>query len=165
MKLNKIWKKKESIFILQAMYARQLFKRYRMANSKPSTNLVEIGLKISWFIRWWSQEGRRIVVWTSSRKFDLSNFQQPRYHLYSEFVSRFVTLPRVVHYMAAKRILKYIKGMLNFGGEFVKNNRFRLTSLTNSNTVHIQKLYTTSKPYKFRFGITRWQKVYFMICI
>eukprot|EP01018_Ginkgo_biloba_P007448 Gb_23452 [translate_table: standard] len=46
------------------------------------------------------------------------------------FISRFMTAPRVSHWKVAKRILRYVKGTLNFGIEFTKSEDFKLIGYT-----------------------------------
>ena len=49
------------------------------------------------------------------------------------FISSFMTAPKVSHWKDAKRILRNVKGTLKFGIEFTRSEDFKLTGYTDSN--------------------------------
>ena len=48
------------------------------------------------------------------------------------YISRFLQSPNQIYFVAAKRVLRYVKGTLEFGMHFVKSSSVKLIGFSNS---------------------------------
>ena len=101
-----------------------------MTNCKISSTPMEKGLKLS--------------AKTDSKAISESLYRQlvgsliyliatrPDLSFVMRFISRFMTVPKVEHWTAAKRVLRYVKGTLDFGILYSRSKDLRLCGYTNS---------------------------------
>ncbi|RDY02153.1 Copia protein, partial [Mucuna pruriens] len=111
----------EGIFMYQKRYATDVLKKFHMLDCNFTQTSVECGIKLE-------KEGsdksidatlyRHIVGYL---RFLYSS--QPNIAYGVGLISRFVDHPRLSHLLAAKRILRYIKGTLDYGLLFSKHVR------------------------------------------
>ena len=59
---------------------------------------------------------------------------------------------KAIHWKLAKRILKYVQGIVDFGVEIVRNENFRLTNFTNINLVGSPDDRNSTSEYVLRLG-------------
>ncbi|KAH9735937.1 hypothetical protein KPL71_017913 [Citrus sinensis] len=122
--------KEEDIFISQESYAKEILKRFKMNDCKPISTPVECGVKLSKY-----DEGEDI-----NPTFFKSLVGSLRYLtctrpdiLYAVgLVSRYMENPKTTHFKAAKRILRYIKGTINFGLLYSFSNDYKLIGYSDS---------------------------------
>jgi hypothetical protein len=123
-----VWKIGSNIFVSQAKYARSLLDKFRMEDYKISPTPMEKGLKLSSKIdskavseSLYRQLVGSLIYLTTTRP-DLS--------FAMSFISRFMTTPKVEHWTTTKRVLRYVKGTLDFGILYSRSKDPRLCGYT-----------------------------------
>lgn len=121
---------KEGIFISQEKYAEDLLKKFDMLNCKPVATPMAVNEKHS------RNDGAQKADSTLYRSLVgsliyLSNTRPDIVHAVG-IVSRFMSEPSKFHYVAAKRILRYIKGTKSFGLKYEKEVENNLIGYTDS---------------------------------
>jgi hypothetical protein len=123
---------------------------FRMADCKPSRAPIETSLKLS------TEDDPRNVDETLYRQLVGSSiylsFSMPELCFVVSCVSRVMSLASVAHWKDVKRILRYIKGMLDLGVEFFYNGRFNLTGITDLNWVGSPDERKSTSVYVFNLG-------------
>ncbi|KAL8104868.1 hypothetical protein AgCh_028873 [Apium graveolens] len=108
------------IFISQEKYARDLMKKFRMEDAKPSSTPVEVGLKLS------MNDDSKFVDPTLYRSLVGSlmylTATRPDITYGVSLISRFMEQPKKTHWEAGKRILRYVRGTLGDGIYYQKGN-------------------------------------------
>ncbi|KAH9726094.1 hypothetical protein KPL70_008130 [Citrus sinensis] len=122
--------KEECIFISQESYAKEILKRFKMNDCKPISTPVECGVKLSKY-----DEGEDIdptIFKSLVGSLRYLTCTRP-YILYAVgLVSRYMKNPKTTHFKAAKRILCYIKGTINFGLLYSFSNDYKLIGYSDS---------------------------------
>lgn len=120
----------DGIFITQAKYAREILERFGMINCKPVSNPVVTGSKLS-------KRGGGAEV-------DITNYKQmvgslmyltatrPDLMYVVCLTSRYMEKPTEVHLQAAKRIMRYLRGTVNFGILYSSQGKEELIAYTDS---------------------------------
>ncbi|KAH9681844.1 hypothetical protein KPL71_027113 [Citrus sinensis] len=122
--------KEEDIFISQESYAKEILKRFKMNDCKPISTPVECGVKLSKY-----DEGEDIdPTFFKSLVGSLRYLTCTRPDiLYAVgLVSRYMENPKTTHFKAAKRIIRYIKGTINFGLLYSFSNDYKLIGYSDS---------------------------------
>ncbi|KAL5828852.1 hypothetical protein ACOSQ3_018320 [Xanthoceras sorbifolium] len=122
--------KEEDIFISQENYAKEILKKFKIDDCKPINTPVECEIKLSKH-----DEGESIyptffkslvgsLRYLTCRRPDI---------LYAVgLVSRYMENPTTTHFKAAKRILHYIKGTIDFGLFYSVSNDYKLVGYSDS---------------------------------
>ncbi|XP_031258739.1 uncharacterized protein LOC116116829 [Pistacia vera] len=123
----------DGIFVCQRKYANEILKKFNMENCNPvSTPLVQ---------------NQKLCREDGASKVDESMYRNlvgcllylttTRLDLMyaSSLLSRFMNEPREIHFRAAKRVLRYIKGSADLGIWFRKSEKFNLVGFTDSDWV------------------------------
>ncbi|PKU77377.1 putative mitochondrial protein [Dendrobium catenatum] len=127
--------KDEGIFISQESYGKEILKKFNMNDYKPISTPMECGGKLS------KKENNEIVnPEIVNPTFFKSLVGSLRYLtctrpdiLYAVgIVSRYMEVPTTTHLKAAKRILRYIKGTIDFGLFYSSSNDFKLVGYSDS---------------------------------
>ncbi|KAJ4781946.1 polyprotein [Rhynchospora pubera] len=103
----------DGIFISQEAYAKEVLKRFNMANCNPVSTPVECGVKLS-------RHDKGNVIDATLYKSLVGSLRyltctRPDILYAVGLVSRFMEEPRTTHWKAIKRILRYIQGTLSLG--------------------------------------------------
>ncbi|XP_040967070.1 secreted RxLR effector protein 161-like [Gossypium hirsutum] len=118
------------IFSKQKSFALKVLTKFSMLNCKPTPTPVVVGMKLS------SHEGHEEVCETTYRSLIGCLLYLTATRLDIMFavnlLSRFMHYCNVLHYQAAKRVLRYIKGTLNHGLLFSKAEKLKLTGYIDS---------------------------------
>jgi hypothetical protein len=108
-----VWQSPEKIFLNQGKYAVEILKRFDMLECKSMNTPMEIKLKL--------------LVDTSSELVDAMLYRQiigslmclrntgPDICFAVNTLSQYLVEPRRVHLVAAKHVMRYLKGTLDFG--------------------------------------------------
>jgi hypothetical protein len=125
-----IWQSPEKIFLNQGKYAIEILKRFDMFECKSMNTPMETKLKL--------------LVDTSSELVDATMYRQiigslmylkntrPDICFVVNTLSQFLVEPRCVHIVAAKHVMRYLKGTLNFGLSYNGDHDFKLSGYTDS---------------------------------
>ena len=120
----------DGVFILQRKYAEDLLKRFNMLNYKVAATPMNMN--------------ERLQLEDGTDKTDARSFRslvggliylshtRPDISFSVGMVSRFMNSPTKHHYGAAKRILRYIAGTLDFGIWYTQVSEFKLVGFTDS---------------------------------
>eukprot|EP01018_Ginkgo_biloba_P017077 Gb_08424 [translate_table: standard] len=112
-----VWQMLGRVFILQAKYIWEVLRRFRMEDCKSACTPMETGTKLSV-----QDEGVRIdgtlyrqlvgsLIYLTTTRSNIA--------FAVGIVSRFMAELKQSHWLAAKRILRYLRGTLQYGLEFV----------------------------------------------
>jgi hypothetical protein len=124
-----VWQGPENIFLNQGKYAVEILKRFDMLECKSMTPM---------------ETKLNLPVDTSSYLVDATLYRQiivslmylkntiPDICFVVNTLSQFLVEPRRVHIVAAKHVMRYLKGMLDFGLSYNGDHDFRLSGYTNS---------------------------------
>jgi hypothetical protein len=121
-----VWQSTEKIFLNQGKYAVKM-KRFDMLKCKSMYTPMEMKLKL--------------LVDTSSELVDATLYRQiigslmylTNTRLDICFaLSQYLVEPRRVHIVAAKHMMRYLKGTLDFGLYYTRDHDFRLSGYTDS---------------------------------
>eukprot|EP01018_Ginkgo_biloba_P016312 Gb_15410 [translate_table: standard] len=145
-----VWQTPGRVFISQAKYIWEVLRRFRMEDCKPACTSMETGTKLSV-----QDEGVRIDG-TLYRQLVGSLIYLTTTRLNIAFavgiLSRFMAEPKQSHWLAAKRILGYLRETLQYGLEFVQNDHFKLQGHTDSNRVGCADTRRSTSGYSFSLG-------------
>jgi hypothetical protein len=121
-----VWQSTEKIFLNQGKYAVKM-KRFDMLKCKSMYTPMETKLKL--------------LVDTSSELVDATLYRQiigsVMYLTNTRLdicfsLSQYLVEPRRVHIVAAKHMMRYLKGTLDFGLYYTRDHDFRLSGYTDS---------------------------------
>ena len=143
----------DGIFIYQSKYLKELLKRYKMEDSSsartPSSTVVKLG------------------ACDSSIKVDVSSYRgmigsllyltasRPDIMFVTCFCARFQAVPRDIHLVAVKRILRYLKGTPNLGIWYPRESGFNLLGYKDSNYAE-SVVYRKSTSGSCQFRLISW---------
>ncbi|CAL5345664.1 unnamed protein product [Camellia sinensis] len=120
----------DGIFISQRKYAKDLLNKFGMLNCKPATTPMNINEKLQ------CEDGAEMA--------DASRFRslvggliylthtRPDIAFSVGMISRFMQHPSKLHFGAAKRVLRYIAGTMDYGIWYAKVFNFKLSGFTDS---------------------------------
>ncbi|KAL0348008.1 UNVERIFIED_CONTAM: Retrovirus-related Pol polyprotein from transposon RE2 [Sesamum angustifolium] len=121
---------KEGIFICQRKYTETLLKKFKMESCKTVTTPLVTGEKYQ------KEDGSQKVDGSIYRSLIGSllylTTTRPDIMFATSLLSRFMQSPSQVHYAAAKRILRYLRGTKDFGIWYKSTNDAKLVGYTDS---------------------------------
>jgi hypothetical protein len=125
-----VWQNPKKIFLNQGKYVVEILKRFDMLECKSMYTPMETKLKL--------------LVDTSSELVDATLYRpiigsliyltntKPNICFAVNTLSQFLVEPRRVHLVAAKHVMRYLKGTLDFGLSYNEDHDFRLSGYTDS---------------------------------
>eukprot|EP00253_Pinus_taeda_P025809 PITA_25809 len=125
-----VWQIENHIFLSQSKYAKNLVDRFRMQDCKPATTPMEPGLKLS------AQSSSPPVDETLFRQLVGSliylTATRPDISFAVSYISRFMSAPKADHWIAAKRVLRYVRGTSDYGLLYTRTSDPILSGYTDS---------------------------------
>ncbi|KAH9309431.1 hypothetical protein KI387_037342, partial [Taxus chinensis] len=125
-----VWKKENHIFVSQLKYTKTTLEKFRMMDCTPIATPMEARLQLS------RSDPSPPVNATLYRQLIGSliylTYTRPDISFAVSYLSRFMQEPKICHWKAAKRILRYLKGTVDLGLEYKKNDNFFLTGYSDS---------------------------------
>jgi hypothetical protein len=125
-----VWKSLEKIFLNQGKYAVETLKRFDMLECKSMNTHMETKLKLL------VDTLLELVDTTIYRKINGSLMYMTNTRPYICFsvniLSQYLVEPRCVHLVSTKHVMRYLKGMLDFGLYYNGDHDFRLIGYTDS---------------------------------
>jgi hypothetical protein len=125
-----VWQSPKRIFLNQGMYTVEILKRFDMLECKPMNTSMEVKLKL--------------LVDTSSELIDATLYRQiieslmyltntrPDICFSMNTFSQFLIEPRRVHLVAAKHVMRYLKGIIDYGLNYDGDHNFTLSGYTDA---------------------------------
>lgn len=118
------------IFISQEKYASEILKKFKMENANPVATPCITGLKLS-------KEGEGKLVNATMFRSLVGNLMyltatRPDIMFVVSMISRFMEKPYSNHWEAAKRVLRYIKGTIDYGIFYKARVATKLVGYTDS---------------------------------
>ncbi|KAH9291933.1 hypothetical protein KI387_042879, partial [Taxus chinensis] len=151
------WQQDHLIFISQVKYATNLLQKFKMYDCNSSSTPMEVGLKLS------AHDDSPPVDETLYRQLVGSliylTTTRPDLCFAVSYLSRFLSKPKLIHWGAAKRVLRYVKGTLDFGILYQRVADFTLIGYTDSDwggSVDTRRS-TTGYIFSLGSGVISWQ--------
>ncbi|KAG8489409.1 hypothetical protein CXB51_017388 [Gossypium anomalum] len=133
----------QGIFISQQAFALKVLSKFSMSKCKPASTPVALGEKLSSTSEHdrIDERGYRSLVgcllYLTATRPDI---------LYAVgLLSRFIYCCNVAHFKAVKRVLRYVKGTLNFGVKFGRSKELKLVGYSDSDWSRIKCFSWSSK--------------------
>ncbi|CAL8157460.1 unnamed protein product [Prunus armeniaca] len=141
---------KKGIFISQESYAKEVLKKFRMENANPISTPCVTGLKLS-------KDGEGKLVNSTMFQSLVGNLMyltatRPDIMFSVSLVSRFMENPYSNHWEAAKRILRYVKGTVDYGIFYEANIPINLVGYTDSDLAGSVDDCKSTSGYFFNLG-------------
>ncbi|KAK4386396.1 Retrovirus-related Pol polyprotein from transposon RE2 [Sesamum angolense] len=141
---------KEGIFICQRKYTEALLKKFKMESCKTVTTPLVTGEKYQ------KENGSQKVDGSMYRSLIGSllylTATRPDIMFATSLLSRFMQSPSQVHYAAAKRILRYLRGTKDFGIWYKSTNDAKLVGYTDSDWAGSVDGMKSTSGYTFSLG-------------
>jgi hypothetical protein len=152
-----VWQSSEKIFLKQGKYAVEILKRFDMLECKAMNTPMETNLKL--------------LVDTSSELADATLYIQiigslmylmntrPDICFSVNTLSQYLVEPRRVHLVAAKHVMRYLKGTLDYGLYYTGDHDFRVCGYTDLDWVgSVSDRKSTSRCcFSLGSAMTSWQ--------
>lgn len=138
------------IFISQKKYVQEILYRFQMSNCNPMATPTEVGLRL---VR--NPEGRKVdshlykqivgsLMYLTGTRPDIM-------HAVS-LISRYMESPKEIHLLAAKRILRYLRGTSSYGIFYKRGEKSDLLGFTDSDYVGDLDYRKSTSGYVFMLG-------------
>nr|MDZ8005347.1 hypothetical protein [Nostoc sp. DedSLP05] len=145
-----VWQQSGGIFISQSKYTHSILERFHMLDCKSSSTPMEPRMQLGH-----NDDEEKVdptlyrqlvgsLIYLTSTRLDIS---------YSVGVtSRFMHDPRKSHWVAAKRILRYLKGTPHHGLSYTTDSDFSLTGFSDSDWAGCPDTRRSTSGYCFQLG-------------
>ncbi|CAL2241350.1 unnamed protein product [Prunus armeniaca] len=145
-----VYQSKKGIFISQESYAKEVLKKFRMENANPISTPCVTGLKLS-------KDGEGKLVNSTMFRSLVGNLMyltvtRPDIMFSVSLVSRFMEKPYSNHWEVAKRILRYVKGTVDYGIFYEANIPINLVGYTDSDLAESVDDCKSTSGYVFNLG-------------
>eukprot|EP00253_Pinus_taeda_P006247 PITA_06247 len=125
-----VWRNDGRTLITQSKYTNEVLERFHMNGCKAVSTPLEQNIKFR------SDDGTKEVNGTLYRQLvgslNYLTTTKPDIAYAVSILSQFMAKPHESHWIAAKRVLRYLKGTINFGIEYTNACNVELTGHSNS---------------------------------
>ena len=125
-----VHQKGDGIFLSQRKYTQEVLERFGMEDCNPVHNPIVPGLKMVRDENGVKVDGTMYKQIVGSLMYLIATRPDIVYSV--NLISRFMEHPTQLHLVAAKRILRYLKGTLGFGMFYKKGGKLKLIGYTDS---------------------------------
>ncbi|XP_057791180.1 uncharacterized mitochondrial protein AtMg00810-like [Salvia miltiorrhiza] len=120
----------DGIFITQEGYAKEILKKFKMEDCKAINTPVECGIKLSKNVGGEKVDPTLFKSLVGSLRY--LTCTRPDILYATGLVSRYMENPTTTHFKAAKRILRYLKGTLDYGLFYSNTHDYKLVGYSDS---------------------------------
>ncbi|KAM1977528.1 hypothetical protein ACFX16_014315 [Malus domestica] len=120
----------ECIFISQESYTKEILKKFKMDDCKPISTPVECGVKLTKHDKEEKVDPTFFKSLVGSLRY--LTYTRPDILYVVGLVSRYMENPTTTHLKTAKRILRYLKGTVNFGLFYSSSYNYKLAGSSDS---------------------------------
>ncbi|TYK12007.1 copia protein [Cucumis melo var. makuwa] len=142
----------EGIFISQERYTREILEKFNMMNSKPVATPIETGTKLSKHEEGDDVDPSYFKSLVGSLRY--LTCTRPDILFSVGLVSRFMESPTTTHLKVAKRILRYLRGTLDYGLFYSSSKEFKLEGYCDSDWAGDTNDRKSTSGYVFFIGNT-----------
>jgi hypothetical protein len=146
-----IWREVGQTLVTQRKYTRELLKRFNMSQCKEISTPLEQNAHLH------SDDGTKEVNGTLYRQLvgslNYLTTTRPDIAYSVSILSQFMAKPHESHWLATKRVLRYLKGTANFGIKYTNEFDVKLTGYSDSDWVEI--LMTENQPHDIHSTLDR----------
>ncbi|KAG8493852.1 hypothetical protein CXB51_011146 [Gossypium anomalum] len=134
--------KEQSIFISQQAFALKVLSKFSMSKCKPASTSIALGEKLSSTSEHdrVDEKGYRSLV--GCLLYLIATRPDTLYAV--SLLSRFMHCCNIAHFKAAKRVLRYVKGTLNFGVKFGRAEELKLVGYSDSDWAEAEYIVATT---------------------
>jgi len=119
-----IQQEEQGIFVSQSKYAKVILKRFRMETCNPALTPTAMGIKLCKYDFTKSVNPTLYKSMVGSLMYLMATCPNIMYVV--SLISRFMENPRASHLQVAKRILRYVQGIVIYGISYIVTNEFKL---------------------------------------
>jgi hypothetical protein len=143
-----VLQKSDGIYICQRKYALEVLRRFGMMESNSVGSPIVPGFKIS------RNEDENTVDETYYKQLvgSLMYLTATRPDMMFVLISRYMTRPMEIHLQAAKRALRYLKGIVNYGIHYKRGGEGELLAFTDSDYAGDMEDRKSTSGYVFLMG-------------
>ncbi|KAL4368367.1 hypothetical protein GQ457_05G028310 [Hibiscus cannabinus] len=127
---TKVKQSEDGIFISQKGYAKEVLKKFKMFDCNPVDTPMECGVKLSKFSNGIKEDPTLFKSLVGSLRYLTCTRLDILFAV--GVVSRYMEAPTSTHMKAAKRILRYLKGTIDFGLSYSSSHDFQLMGFCDS---------------------------------
>ena len=139
-------------FLCQKNFIVKLLSKFAMENCKPVSTPMTVGLKLSKDDGAAQTDGKVYRSLIGSLLYLTAT--RPDIVFTVNYLSRFMQSPSQIHFVAAKRVLRYLKGTLDFGMNFARSNVTNLIGFSDSDWAGSDEEMSSTSGFCFSMGGT-----------
>ncbi|KAG6404541.1 hypothetical protein SASPL_136790 [Salvia splendens] len=142
----------DGVFITQEHYAKEILKKFKMEDCKPINTPVECGVKLSK-----NDKGEKVdptLYKSLVGSLRYLTCTRPDILYATGLVSRYMENPTTTHFKAAKRILRYLRGTIDYGLFYSHTNDYKLVGYSDSDWAGDNDDRKSTSGYVFYMGDT-----------
>ncbi|KAG6385237.1 hypothetical protein SASPL_154067 [Salvia splendens] len=120
----------DGVFITQEHYAKEILKKFKMEDCKPINTPMECGVNLSK-----NEKGEKVdpaLYKSLVRSLRYLTNTRPDILYATWLVSRYMENPTTSHFKAAKRILRYLRGTIDYGLFYSHTNDYKFVGYSDS---------------------------------
>ena len=139
------------IFITQRKYAREILDRFGMKNCNLVETPTEVGLQLVKYPEEGQKVDNRVFKQIVGSLMYLTT-TRPDIMYYVSLVSRYMECPKEIHFAAAKRILRYVQGTIDYRVFYKRGDKSDFCGFTDSDYARDKNDRKSTSGYVFMLG-------------
>jgi hypothetical protein len=140
----------QGYFLYQKSFSLKILNNFAMVNCKPVSTPMILGQKLMKEDEAPKTDGKSYRSLVGSLLYLTAT--RPDILFVVNYLSRYMQDPSQIHFMAVKRVLRYLKGTVSFGMHFMKSSFVNLVGFSNNNWGESDKGMMSISGYSFAMG-------------
>lgn len=145
-----IWREKDKTMVTQSKYAREILERFNMYECKAVSTPLDQNVKLSSVDETKEVDGTLYQQLVGSLNYLTTTRPDISYSV--SILSQYMAKPLESHWIAAKKVLRYLKGTVNFGLMYADNCNVELTGYSDSDWARNPNDRKSTSGYAFNIG-------------